>query len=660
MLLKNAATPSTPTQTRPVVRWLALGGWMLVALANLLFFLFDLISDYSQMLVPCAGVLGMAGGCNFLAISSEEVAVLSSWGLTLQNYAAVMLIPPVICLLAYWALGGLILWRQGTSRLGLTVSLALIVLPVSTISGSHDWSGNNPTLIFLAVTVAILGNVIMIGFLYLLPNGRFSPQWAYIPLTGTIMLVAALSLDVNGIIALSAQTSSLLQIIIVGLVLFGGSLQIYRYLRDANTEERQQTKWIIFGVVSYVVTVMLWVLIFGSALVIPAGRPRLLVNLCSWFFAGSFLLLILPAAITIAILRYKLWNIDPIINRTLVYGGLTLMVVLLYILTVGGLGLLFRSSGSLPISLIATGLIAVAFHPVRERLQRGVNRLMYGQRDDPVGMLTHLAQRLETADSPESILPTLVETIATTLKLPYAALWLPQTESQWEPAAVFGQQTDDLLMIPLLHQNREVGRLFVAPRGPGERFSQEDERLLATIAQLSATSVQAAQLTFELQQSRRQLVTSREEERRRLRRDLHDGLGPVLAAVALQADTARDLTDSDPAETKAILNDIMDQAQTAVSDVRRLVYNLRPPALDELGLAGALRQLAQTVQHQVAITIDTQGRLPPLPAAVEVAAYRIAQEAMHNVVKHARASRCTVTIGADNGLLLVIVDNGWG
>lgn len=338
---------------------------------------------------------------------------------------------------------------------------------------------------------------------------------------------------------------------------------------------------------------------------------------------------------------------------------LTGIAVGIYTLIVGGIGSLLQHQGSTAVAFVATGLVAVLFQPLRMRLQTAVNRLMYGQRDDPVGMLTHLAQRLEMVDSPERILPTVVETIATTLKLPHVSLWLPQTDTQWEPTAVFGPQTDDLHMIPLLHQNQEIARLFVAPRGPGERFSREDERLLATIAQLSATTVQAAQLTFELQQSRQQLVASREEERRRLRRDLHDGLGPVLAAVALQADTARDLTDSDPEETKLILNSIMDQAQTAVIDVRQLVYGLHPPALDELGLVGALRQSFQAYQHQLLIRFEAAD-LPPLPAAVEVAAYRIVQEAVNNVVKHAKAQKCAVSITVAAGLRLVIEDKGVG
>jgi signal transduction histidine kinase len=432
--------------------------------------------------------------------------------------------------------------------------------------------------------------------------------------------------------------------------------QIIRYRRVSTPEERQQTKWVLYGVaLAVLIAPPVW-LSMGTVFETPlADWPRhLFVQV-----VGIVGIAAIPLTIGIAVLRYRLFDIDVLINRTLVYGGLTAVTIGIYVLLVGGVGSLLQVQGSAAIAFVATGLVAVLFQPLRVRLQTAVNRLIYGQRDDPVGMLTHLARRLETADAPENILPTLVETIATALKLPYAGVWLPKSKSKWELAAAFGKQSDDLHLIPLLYQNREVGRLFVAPRGPGERFSLEDERLLAAIAQLSATTVQAAQLSFELQQSRSQLVTSREEERRRLRRDLHDGLGPVLAAVALQADTARDLTDSDPEETKLILNSIMNQAQTAVTDVRQLVYGLRPPALDEMGLVGALRQSLQAYQHQLTIQIES-ANLPPLPAAVEVAAYRIVQEAVNNVAKHARASRCKITIRLAAGLTLIVEDDGVG
>lgn len=374
-----------------------------------------------------------------------------------------------------------------------------------------------------------------------------------------------------------------------------------------------------------------------------------------WF---PVMLVFMALGFGVAILRYRLFDIDIIINRALVYGTLTILVIGLYVIVVGYLGALFRTETNLYISLVATGLVAVLFQPARDWLQRGANRLMFGQRDDPVGMLTHLAQRLETVDTPH-ILPTLVETIAIALKLPYVALQTKQPDGQLKPIAESGRPAGQVKRVPLLYQQQEIGQLLIAPRSPGERLSQADERLLATIAPLIATTLRAVQLSEALQASRREIVTGREEERRRLRRDLHDGLGPVLASLALQADTAQELVDNDPVETKQILAAITQEAQNAVADIRRLVYDLRPPALDELGLVKALRQTTRPPPLQV--IVEAARPLPALPAAVEVAAYRITQEAINNAARHGQAKHCLVTLAvADHALHLTITDDGTG
>jgi signal transduction histidine kinase len=176
--------------------------------------------------------------------------------------------------------------------------------------------------------------------------------------------------------------------------------------------------------------------------------------------------------------------------------------------------------------------------------------------------------------------------------------------------------------------------------------------------------VHAVRLSAELQRSRERLVTAREEERRRLRRDLHDELAPTLAALALNAATARDRTTHDPA-TNALLHDLYSGLRAAVGDIRRLVYELRPPALDELGLVAALRERAAQFSaaadgHPLHVAVDAPEHLPLLPAAVEVAAYRIVQEALMNVVRHARAHACTVRLVLSDGLHLEITDDGVG
>ncbi len=558
----------------------------------------------------------------------------------------------------------LIYRRRPDDRIAWLTSLALIVwganngLFIQTKDALLGDLNNTPGPLYYAVeSITLLSYMGWMLFFYLFPNGRFVPRWTKVTAVAWLLFSGSWYLWPTSPYTPPQWPGWLFGPVV--LALWGSFLvaQVTRYRRVSTLVERQQTKWVLFGIaVAVLIAPPVWVW-QGSVFEIPLSDwPRHLFVQT----AGIVGIAAIPLTIGIAILRHRLFDIDLILNRTLVYGGLTATTIGIYVLLVGGAGSLLQTRGSTAVAFVATGVVAVLFQPLRVWLQTAVDRLMYGQRDDPVGMLAQLAHRLETVDRPEHILPTLVETIATALKLPYAALWLPESNTQWEPAAVYGRAVDEQRLIPLLHQNREIGRLFVCPRGPGERFSREDERLLAAIAQLAATTVQAARLSLELQQSRRQIVASREEERRRLRRDLHDGLGPALAAVALQADTARDLTDSDPVETKAILDSIMAQAQTAVSDVRRLVYNLRPPALDELGLAGALRQSVQAVQGKVTVSVDAPDPMPPLPAAVEVAAYRIAQEAVNNVVKHAGAQTCTITIRIDDSLELVVADDGIG
>ena len=167
------------------------------------------------------------------------------------------------------------------------------------------------------------------------------------------------------------------------------------------------------------------------------------------------------------------------------------------------------------------------------------------------------------------------------------------------------------------------------------------------------------QLTADLQLARQRLVTTREEERRRLRRDLHDGLGPQLASLSLKADTARNFVADDPAAVDRLLVEFKGQTQDAISDIRRLVHGLRPPALDQLGLAGALREQANSLSGDrgVQIIVAAPEVLPALPAAVEVAAYRIVTEALTNVVRHAEATRCTVWLCLDDGALHLAVDD---
>ncbi|MCB0142686.1 MAG: sensor histidine kinase, partial [Caldilineaceae bacterium] len=265
-------------------------------------------------------------------------------------------------------------------------------------------------------------------------------------------------------------------------------------------------------------------------------------------------------------------------------------------------------------------------------------------------------------------LTAIVQTIATTLKLPYVAIELMEQEAQIGQASV-GAPLAEAVALPLRYQNERVGRLLLSPRSPGERFTPQEEQLLADIAAQTGPVASATRLTLALQRSREQLVLAREEERRRIRRDLHDGLGPTLASQTLKLDTVLETLNGASPAVIADVQQLKHQTQQMVADIRRLVYELRPPALDELGLLEALRaHVAQLngTNGSLRITIDaTPEPLPQLPAAVEVAAYRIALEAVTNVIRHAQAHTCLVrfVITQDHQpstLTVSVTDNGMG
>jgi signal transduction histidine kinase len=461
------------------------------------------------------------------------------------------------------------------------------------------------------------------------------------------------------------------------LIVWLGSLgtaiysQAYRYRHISNMVQKQQTKWVVFGIVTALTSFLSFNLAVSAiALPSPESAGELVVLMVGAALMYGALLLI-PLSIGVAILRYRLFDIDILINRTLVYSALTVSVVGIYVLVVGYLSVLFRTAGGqsqLAISVLATGLVALLFQPLRERLQRGINHLMYGERDDPYAVLSRLGQRLEATLAPEAVLPTIVETVKESLKLPYAAITLRQDDS-FAVAAASGTPIDEALRLPLVYQNETVGQLLLGPRAPGESFSSADRRLLDDLAREAGVAVHAVRLTThlqrmaeDLQRSRQHLVSTREEERRRMRRDLHDGLGPTLASLIQLIDTARVLVGRDPDAAVTLLSDVKGQIKVTIADIRRLVYALRPPVLDELGLVSAIGEHIGRYNQPngLQVLLDAPDHLPLLPAAVEVAAYHIALEALTNVAQHANAQICRIRLSLENGLCLEVTDDGDG
>jgi len=352
-------------------------------------------------------------------------------------------------------------------------------------------------------------------------------------------------------------------------------------LRRASGDARQQLKWFMYAAAPATVCLSVFlveVMISNHTQILMFGTLNLLdyPTYYASSYTPAFAVLFLAVCACIAILRHRLYDIDLLMYRTLVYGALSACVIGTYVLAVVGLGALFQARGNLGISLLATVVVAVLFQPLRSRLQRGVSRLIYGERDDPSAVTSRLGRRIEATLAPEAVLPTVVETIAQALKLPYAAILLKEGEG-FRSAAAYGSPQAEPEALLLVYQREEIGRLVISPRAPGEQFSAADRTLLEDLARQAEVAVHAVRLTADLQSSRERLVSTREEERRRLRRDLHDGIGPTLTGLALQLNAARKLVRSKPEDAGESLARIEQRTEETIAEMRRLIYGLRPP-----------------------------------------------------------------------------------
>jgi signal transduction histidine kinase len=366
-----------------------------------------------------------------------------------------------------------------------------------------------------------------------------------------------------------------------------------------------------------------------------------------------------PVALGVAMLRHGLFGADRLLNRTVLYGTLSLAVLAVFGVSVG-LATAFGGGGTG--AVLAAVVVAVGLSPARTMVQRWVDRVLYGTSRDPYAALTGLGERLSAAASPEDVLPVVADAVADALRLPYVAVTADEGTAA---SAVRGVPTGGTQVLPLRHAGAVVGTLTVGLPDGRAHLDRPAERLLHDLARLAGAAAQAVQLTDDVRRSRDELAAARDDERHRIRRDLHDGLGPALAGVALGLGAARRaLTGSDP-DTEALLAELEVEVRDSLDGVRHLVDDLPPTTLETLGLEAALGQYARSVSGRsgraLAVSVHTSGRLPPLPAAVEVAAYRIALEALTNVTRHARARRCRIHLAARGGTLLVTVrDDGRG
>jgi two-component system, NarL family, sensor kinase len=498
------------------------------------------------------------------------------------------------------------------------------ILTIPTLLPLRFPHGSLPSPRWRVVEVAaLIGIVVATLGIALTPYGVLDFRPA-VPLDNPVGTAAGVTIHLVGAFTAAAAA-------VAGLGSF-----VLRLVR-ARGVERAQLLWPVAGLAGAIVLVAT-----GAALG-PGGAPVSLLGAA-----------LLPASLAVAVLRHGLWDVRWALGRSLVYAGLSVVVLGVYVTTVAMLGGALGERFGAP--LVATVIVAVGAEPLRRRLQQLSNRIVYGDRDDPYAALSRLGARLDGAGDRATLLTEAAATVATALRLRSAAIVV-----EGEVVTQVGTLGPHALELSLRSRGEPVGVLRVGLR-PGVELMVKDRRLLLDLASHVAAVVHAERLQAQVEESRARLVSAREEERRRVRRDLHDGLGPTLAGIGLDVErTGVAIRATDPVAADH-LDDLAARLRVAVRDVRHLVEGLRPAALDELGLVGALGQVLHQLEAAPTLfTLDTHGDLEGLSAAVDLAAFRIVSEAVTNVVRHAAASCCLVSLRRVGDHLEVIVeDDGRG
>ncbi len=515
---------------------------------------------------------------------------------------------------------------------------------------------------FLPMSIAVL--------LFLFPTGRFLPGW-----WGRVGRIALVAMGLSALLVVVAPAGGRVGDVDLpaGVDLDAGSLPMPDALVDVGIPIVNAIT--VLGVLVAIVTVvvryrrsdglerdrmrwLLWsVVIMASAIALSQLSDLTAVRDASTFLLAS----LPPVAMTVGIVQPSLVPVQELLSGTAVLALLAVVLVAVDLAVVAVLdAALTDDLAQRQVVLIVLLVTVVLYGPLRQRLSSIVRRLVHGDRSRPYDVVAGLASTLERADEAREQLVAVADAIATAFGVSYVSLEVDHG-SGGRLVARHGARPAGVRVLPITYRGQEVGRVELPVRGLRSRLSRRDEQLLGDLARQAATAVRTSQLADELQDNRERLVVAREEERRRIRRDLHDGLGPSLSGVVFQLESARLQVPRDPDEAQRSIAATSALVQDVVADVRRLVHDLRPPALDDLGLVGALRQQAERMSTDgLAVAVDA-GDLGQLSAAVEVAAYRIAGEALTNVVRHASATRADARLRvADDELLVEVTDDGVG
>lgn len=576
---------------------------------------------------------------------------------------------------ALGVLAGIVLLHDRRQKFGWLLALSGLFWALDGLAQSYvqaglgatsAWPGMTFALWFLLRFTSYLTSVTAVTLL-VFPTGRFLPgRWtpaswcavAAMALSGVAFIVVPSEGDhaladlppgvdadptTLGLLAgHEAQISSLGFALGAAGFVFALLTVVVRYRRSEGLE-RDRMRWLLWSVV-----VIAAVVVVTAAVDVPGGT----------FLGAVSAAVVPPAAMTVAIVRPTLVPIQDLLSRTVVLAAI-LVVLVAADAAVLGMFTLVLDDELTQAQVVAVVLIVcvVLYGPLRQRLSAGIRRVMLGERGNRYDAVAGLASTLENTDDTVEQLAAVARAVASAFAVPFVSVEVDRGHGE-RLVTTFGERPAEVRTLPITWRDTTIGRLVLPARGLRSRLTVRDEELLGDLVRQAATAARTSQLAEEVQRSRERLVTAREEERRRIRRDLHDGFGPALSGIVFQLEAARMTVDRDPARARAQLETISSQVQEVVADVRRLVHDLRPPALDDRGLVGALRQQAEHLAVPLAVTAPDDLRLP---AAVEVAAYRIVGEALTNVARHADARGARLLVETvDDALVLEVADDGRG
>ena len=523
----------------------------------------------------------------------------------------------------------------------------------------------------------------------LFPDGRpATPRWRpflrwFVPVAFTVFAAAIAFYDgpLQGFPRSYRNPYTLSQGVIDALTAVGGLMflasivltviAVVRRFRRSSGTTREQLKWLVLAAAGVALTMAVGMPAFLAQG--TQGQDSLLVRILAGFVVVA--IIGIPVSMGIAILRHRLYDIDVVINKTVVFGALAAAITAVYVAIVVGIGAAVGSTGrpNVGLSVAATAAVAVLFQPLRAWARRVANRLVYGKRATPHDVLTVLGERISEAYSLDDVLPRLAQLVTEATAASSAEVWLRVGDEMRPTAAWPHDPTSAVVTVPesgadptvpgaehtfpVRHQGELLGA--VAVRTPAnDTLSTADERLLADLSTHAGLVLRNVRLIEELRASRQRLVSAQDMERRKIERNLHDGAQQHLVALSINLGLAQTLFDSDPTQAREMLTQLKSDASDALENLRDLARGIYPPLLADRGLSAAL------TSHAAKAPVPTKveaGEVARYPMEVEAAIYFCVLEALQNVAKYAGASSATVKLAEDNGhITFAVSDDGAG